>query len=97
MTKYEYLYESIQDQLDNGFISQETAEYLNDVAYEMYADEEYDGNDEEFTEAMSNLAYKRSVEKQQANQREAKAQRLEFLKNMGKKNMLMLVRSWVMQ
>ncbi len=49
MTKYDLIYEALQNQVDSGELTFETAEYLNDVAFEMYSDEELDGV--EFTEA----------------------------------------------
>ena len=49
MTKYEIILEALQNQVDSGELTFETAEYLNDVAFEMYSDEELDGV--EFTEA----------------------------------------------
>ena len=41
MTKYDILYEALQSQYETGEITLETAEYLNDVAYEMYSNEEF--------------------------------------------------------
>ena len=41
MTKYDILYEAIQEQYENGELTLETAEYLNDVAYELYSDKEF--------------------------------------------------------
>ena len=49
MTKYEIILEALQNQVDSGELTFETAEYLNNVAFEMYSDEELDGV--EFTEA----------------------------------------------
>lgn len=40
MTKYSLLAEAIQEKLDNGELSLEDANVLNDMAYEKYADEE---------------------------------------------------------
>lgn len=60
MTKYDLIYEALQDQVNIGELTFETAEYLNDVAYEMYGDEELDG--EEFTEA-GNLKSSREFKK----------------------------------
>ena len=42
MTKYDLIYEALQNQVDSGELTFETAEYLNDVAFEMYSDEELD-------------------------------------------------------
>lgn len=55
MTKYDVIYEELQSQVESGDLTVETAEYLNDIAYEMYGDDELD--DEEFTEAMSNYKW----------------------------------------
>lgn len=41
MTKYDLVYEVLQEQVEIGDLTIETAEYLNDVAFEMYSDEEY--------------------------------------------------------
>ena len=41
MTKYDILYEALQSQYETGELTLETAEYLNDVAYELYSDEEF--------------------------------------------------------
>lgn len=62
MTKYDVIYEELQSQVESGDLTIETAEYLNDVAYEMYADEELDGD--EFTEAMSNYKWQQKLEDQ---------------------------------
>ena len=38
MTKYDVIYEELQEKVNAGELTLETAEYLNDVAYKMYAD-----------------------------------------------------------
>ena len=39
LTKYEIILEALQDQVNTGELTFETAEYLNDVAYEMYCND----------------------------------------------------------
>ena len=39
MTKYEIIFESLQSQLDQGLISEELADEVNDLAYDLYANE----------------------------------------------------------
>lgn len=55
MTKYDILYEAIQEQYENGELTLETAEYLNDVAYEQYHDVEYVDESELLSEAVEYL------------------------------------------
>lgn len=55
MTKYDILYEAIQEQYENGDLTLETAEYLNDVAYEQYHDVEYVDESELLSEAVEYL------------------------------------------
>ena len=62
MTKYDVIYEELQSQVESGDLTVETAEYLNDVAYEMYGDDELD--DEEFTEAQKNRTWQKKQEEQ---------------------------------
>ena len=37
MTKYDIIFEALQDQVESGDLTVETAEYLNDIAYELYS------------------------------------------------------------
>lgn len=39
MSKYDIIYEVLQEQVETGDLSLETAEYLNDIAYDMYSTE----------------------------------------------------------
>ena len=58
MTKYDVLYEALQEQVETGDITLETAEYLNDIAYELYSEEEipdYDLESELISEATEYL------------------------------------------
>ena len=41
MTKYDIIFEALQDQVESGDLTVETAEYLNDIAYELYSDDMY--------------------------------------------------------
>ena len=41
MTKYDLIFEALQDQVESGDLTVETAEYLNDIAYELYSDDIY--------------------------------------------------------
>ena len=64
LSKYDITLEALQNQVDSGELTFETAEYLNDVAFEMYSDIYIDGN--EFTEAdvvNSTLDFKKNTKK----------------------------------
>ena len=47
MTKYEMIFEAIQQKYDNGEITFEHAEKLNNIAYEKYAIESEEEDDSE--------------------------------------------------
>ena len=52
MTKYDIMYEALQSKVVSGELTVETAEYLNDVAFEMYSKEEV--KEDTFTEGQVN-------------------------------------------
>ena len=84
MTKYDVIYEELQSQVESGDLTVETAEYLNDVAYEMYGDDELD--DEEFTEAQKNRTRQSYLNKEQQDNKAASNARKDALIEIAKKN-----------
>ena len=84
MTKYDVIYEELQSQVESGDLTVETAEYLNDVAFEMYSDEELD--DEEFTEAQKNYTHQKNLDKQRQNNKAANDAHINALVELGKGN-----------
>lgn len=58
MTKYEKIYEVLQEKVDNGEMSVEDAQQINDVAFEKYAYEPFDTDEDIFAEG-ANLKYRK--------------------------------------
>lgn len=62
MTKYDILYEALQNQYETGELTLETAEYLNDVAYELYGNEMVEASRESKEYRKAQIAYSDAVD-----------------------------------
>ena len=62
MTKYDVLYEALQSQYETGELTLETAEYLNNVAYELYGDEMVEASRESKEYRKAQIAYSDAVD-----------------------------------